>query len=425
MTTTNLPITLSQEQQAAVGKLVDFIADPGPPSPFFVFSGYAGTGKTFCMREILARTKGSAIEMAFTAPTNKAAKVLRAITENASTIYSLLGLRVDKNGELKQVVAGKPPEGLANLDVVWIDEGSMVNSTLMRELTAAAKKYNFKVVFMGDPAQLPPVGEAESPIWKLPVNAVLTEVRRHDNQILDLVTEIREVVASPAPCVALKNNHTEDEGVWKLSKADFRKSIAKAVDEGKFADGSNSKIIAWRNVRVGEYNDLVRYCLFGAAAQTNSFLAGDRIVAGGPCERNDVQLLATDDEAIVDVVTACQHPMHPKYRALELKCTTELGATVRLLVCHPESAAAYAKDCSDLADQARELPRLWKKFWELKEIFHDIRYSYAITAHRSQGSTYENVWVDYQDVLLNRNRREAFQCLYVACSRPTTRLVLA
>jgi hypothetical protein len=50
---------------------------------------------------------------------------------------------------------------------------------------------------------------------------------------------------------------------------------------------------------------------------------------------------------------------------------------------------------------------------------------YGATVHRAQGSTYETVWVDYQDILKNRNRREAFQCLYVACSRPTTKLLLA
>ena len=64
-------------------------------------------------------------------------------------------------------------------------------------------------------------------------------------------------------------------------------------------------------------------------------------------------------------------------------------------------------------------------FWALKELFHDVKYAYAITAHRAQGSTYENVYVDYQDILMNRERREAFQCLYVACSRPTTKLILA
>jgi len=59
-----------------------------------------------------------------------------------------------------------------------------------------------------------------------------------------------------------------------------------------------------------------------------------------------------------------------------------------------------------------------------QDLFHPVKYAYALTAHRSQGSTYENVWVDTSDILYNRERREAFQCLYTACSRPTKRLNL-
>ena len=418
-------VNLTEEQLAAVNALTDFLQDPNPPSPYFVFAGYAGTGKTFCMREVLARVQGSRINIAFTAPTNKAAKVLKEITGSAGTIYSLLGLRIDKSGELKQLVSGKPPEGLEDIDAIFLDEGSMVNRNLKLELDKAVERYDLKIVFMGDAAQLPPVGETHSPIWDLPINASLLKVMRHDNQILDLVTAIRQVINSPAPCIDIKSNHDASGGVWKMSKAAFKQSIYEAAHFGEFADGTDSKIIAWRNVKVGEYNNLVRAAIFGAEADQNTFLAGDRIVAAAPCERGDVQLMTTDEEAVVESVLACKHPMEPKYQALELKCTTENGKAIRLLVLHPNSKTQFEFDCQSLAHQAAANGRLWKKFWELKDIFHDIRYAYAITAHRSQGSTYKNVWVDYQDILSNRTRKEAFQCFYVAASRPTTNLYLA
>jgi ATP-dependent exoDNAse (exonuclease V) alpha subunit len=68
---------------------------------------------------------------------------------------------------------------------------------------------------------------------------------------------------------------------------------------------------------------------------------------------------------------------------------------------------------------------LWKKFWAFKESFHSARHAYAITAHRAQGSTYQIAFVDYRDILLNRNRQEAARCLYVATSRPKKELYLA
>ena len=421
---TQTSVQLNDQQVIAIQQLVSFIQDPNPPAPFFVLAGYAGTGKTFCMREVVAQAQRGHTVFKFTAPTNKAAKVLREIVGEASTIYALLGLTVTTKGELKEVTAGKKVN-LSDIDVVVVDEGSMVNRILLQYILAAAEKFGTKFIFLGDPAQLPPVGEPESPIWGLGTNAALTKVMRHENQVLDLVTSIRDVVNHPAPCINIKSDHDEVGGVWKFAKATFRESIYKAAINGQFADGAVSKVIAWRNVRVGEYNALIRNAIYGAEAQQQLYLPGERVVAGGPCARGDEPLMNTDEEAIVEGVVDCQHPMEPKYKAIELKATTEGGKLVRLLCLHPASMAQYQHDCELLAADARAKPQLWPKFWRLKELFHDIRYAYAITAHRSQGSTYEDTWVDYGDILLNRNRREAFQCLYVACSRPTTRLYLS
>jgi AAA domain/UvrD-like helicase C-terminal domain len=417
-------IELNEDQALAVEKMLEFIQDPDPDSPFFVLIGGAGTGKTFCMREVVARVASSRVKFAFTAPTNKAAKVLAAVTGEASTIYSLLMLRIDKTGELKKLVNGQEPEHLKDVDVIVLDEASMVNKELLKALSDAVVKYNLKVIFMGDAAQLPPVGEASSPVWALGINAELTRVMRHDNQILSMVTEIREVINHPAPSVNVRTMKDDDGGVFKLSYKGLRTSIYEAALEGRFADGGQSKVIAWRNVRVKVYNDLIRQALWGAAAETTPYFAGERIVAAAPCIRGEETVMTTDEEAVVESAVDCLHPLESKYHGIELRCRTETNKLVRLLVIHPASIAQFEADSERLAHDARAMPKLWKKFWDHKELFHDVKYAYAITAHRSQGSTYKDVWVDYADVLLNRNRKEAFQCLYVAASRPTTNLYL-
>ena len=403
--------------------MLDFMADPD--QFFFTLSGYAGTGKTFLMQEIVARCSKSSAQFAFTAPTNKAAKVLRALTGEACTIYSLLGLRIEKNGELKELVGGGAPRDLSELDVIFLDEASMVNSKLLLLLREIVKFHRVKLIFLGDPAQLPPVGEVSSPVWGLGCTATLTQVLRYDNQILKLVTAIRETVESLTPSISIRSDNSAGEGVWKLTKAAFKQSIYDEAGRGAFSDSCKSKVIAWRNARVEEYNDLIRRAIFGAEAIPGNFLLGDRIIAAAPCKRGEDSLLATDEEAIVEGVIITTHPTHPQYKAFELKCRSETGAVIRLTVLHPMSAGAFENDCQSLAHQAKQYPKMWKAFWGLKDIFHEVKYGYAITAHRSQGSTYETVWVDYQDILLNRARKEAFQCLYVACSRPTTRLLLA
>lgn len=414
----------TEQQMDAIEQLLEFIQDPMTFQWYFVFRGYAGTGKTSCMEEVARRAANSRVKFVYTAPTNKAAKVLREIVGEACTIYSLLGLRVDKNGETKQVVGGKPVD-LSDLDVIVIDEASMINAHLFDLLRDAADKWSLKVIFMGDPAQLPPVKENESMALQGPNAVELTDVKRHDNQILELVTEIRKVIWSPAPSINIRSNNDGHEGVWKLDKNSFKRQIFSAAAAGEFADGRTSKIIAWRNVRVGEYNNIARHAIYGAEAQPGFYLPGDRIVAAGPCERGDVQIMSTDDEAIVESFIECKHPIEPRYHAIELKVRTEDNRVERLLVVHPVSLAQWQADCEMLAHEARANPKLWKRYWEAKDIFHDIRYAYALTAHRSQGSTYTNAYVDYQDVLYNRNRREAFQCLYVAASRARKCLYLA
>lgn len=420
-----LTISLTAEQQSAVSALLDFIADPDPSHLFFTFSGFAGTGKTFCMREVISRCGGSKAKFAFTAPTNKAAKELRRVTGEACTIYSLLGLRIDKSGEIKQLVTGKAPVDLSDYDVIFIDEGGMVNKNLFTILEDKCQANNVKVVFMGDRAQLPPIGEPESIVWRQPTGASLSKVMRHDNQILTLVTEIRSVMDSVAPSITIKSAHDAAGGVWKMSKGAFKEAIYAAAERGEFADGAKAKVLAWRNVRVGEYNQLIRQAIYGAVALPGTFMLGERIVAAAPCVRGEDTLMNTDDEAIVESALDCQHPLEPKYKAIELKCRTELNKVIRLIVLHPESKAQFDNDSQALAHEAKGNGKLWKKFWDHKDLFHDVKYAYALTVHRAQGSTYETVYVDYQDVLLNRSRREAFQCLYVACSRPTTRLYLA
>ncbi len=418
-------VRLNSEQEVAVQALLDFIADPEPPSPFFVLGGSAGTGKTFCMREVLARCSRSRAKFAFTAPTNKAAKVLRAIVGEACTIFSLLGLRIEKNGEVKTLETGKPAIDLTDIDVIFIDEGGMVNRHLCNLLTQEAAAYRLKVVFMGDPCQLPPVGEEASPIWAFEQGAFLTRVMRHDNQILKLVTAIRVSVGVFNPSIIIKSDNNGEEGVWKFTARGFKEAIYSAAQKGAFSDTAKGKVIAWRNVRVGEYNDIIRSAIFGAAAVSGFYLLGDRLIATAPCKRGEDVLLATDDEAIVEGALETKHPFDQRYEAIELKCRTEMNALVRILVLHPRSQLDFDNDSAALAHAAKANPKLWRKFWEHKELFHEVKYAYAITAHRSQGSTYETVFVDYQDILYNRNRKEAFQCLYVACSRPTKALILA
>ena len=418
--------TLNQEQAAALQEISTFLASP---SPFFVLRGSAGTGKTFCIRKLVETHKGRVV---FTAPTNKATKVLReSVTlpdykPECRTIYSLLGLRMEANGEVKELRASESDEeklDLSQYRAVIVDEGSMVNAAVMEHISKAAAAFNLKFIFLGDPAQLPPVGEATSPIWKIETGASLTKVMRHDNAILELATRMREQVNRMAPSITLAANNDGKEGIWKYGTA-FQREIVESALAGEFTQPAGSKVIAWRNVEVDKFNQLIRRTIFPQV--TDPWVTGDRVLFTSPAkDLDDKPMASTDDEGEIERVEVEYHPIYGQFKIWRITITLDDNRIAVARVLHADSQAAYAEECEHLAVIARSNSRKWQDFWKFKEAFHQIRYAYAITAHRAQGSTYDTVFVYWQDILLNRNRQEAFRCLYVACTRPKRCLVLS
>jgi len=414
------------EQNIAIKAMMEFLEDP--LKRMFVLEGPAGTGKTFCMSAFAAQVKGRLI---FTAPTNKATKVLRdTITTKdykpeCCTTYSLLGLRMEANGEVKELATPDETFDLTKYRAIVVDEGSMVNSFLMTYIRAQADAQNLKVIFMGDRCQLPPVKESRSPIWAIEDRATLSTIMRFDNQILALSKTIRECQKMMFPRITLRSDNADGEGVWCLSSSEFREKILEETSAGLFSRPNGAKAIAWRNQRVHEINSFIRKRLFANAAE-QFWLPTDRITLTGPAKDLNGEIVATtDDEGTVETVRVHPHPGFENIKVWSLGVRFDDNRFGQLNVLHADSQAAYNREKQQRADAAKMERRKWKLFWEFCEMFHEARHAYACTAHRSQGSTYEKAFVDYKDILMNQNRLEAYQCLYVAATRPKKELYLA
>ena len=418
---------LNDEQEKAVQMMEGFLASP---DLFFLLIGPAGTGKTYTMKELVRRVKS---RMIFTAPTNKATKVLRDVFQNEDlgdcyepecrTIYSLLGLQIKPDGEIKVLTHPEDPVELGRYKLVVVDEASMINSNLWGYIQETAKEQRVKFIFMGDAAQLPPVGEANSPVWSITNKAELTKVMRHDNQILALATSLRKVVDHPAPSVVMFSDNENGEGVWRLPIHSFEELIVKEAEAGTFSEIGKVKAIAWRNVTVEKLNALIRRKIF---TEPGDYFPGDRIIIMEPAKdfTSGDTVATTDSEGTIERSTEAYHPTYGEFKCHRLVVLMDDGHPVTLWVLHASAAPSFHKKVSDLAAYAKVNRRLWKDYWAFREAFHSIRYGYAITAHRAQGSTYDKVFVNMGDVLCNRNRQEAFRCLYVACTRPRKQLIL-
>lgn len=158
-------VRLTPQQGRAARLILDWFS--GSDAQYFVLCGYAGTGKTYLVNYIVYRLgleKGE--EVAYVAPTGKAATVLSMMGNPASTVHSLIYQReeeliTDENGEVLGVrfLGFKRRDKLASsLRLIIVDETSMVSDEMAKDILS----YGIKVLFLGDTAQLPPVEGSNS-----------------------------------------------------------------------------------------------------------------------------------------------------------------------------------------------------------------------------------------------------------------------
>jgi exodeoxyribonuclease-5 len=356
----------------------------------------------------MTSSKGK-LEICMSAPTNKAVSVLRKTLNNNKvlykTIYALLGLRMEADGGVKEL-KDSGEDSLNTLKLIIVDEGSMISSILLEYMESKLSLVDTKVVIIGDKEQLPPVGEIDSPIWnKYPTNYELTEVMRHQNAILTYVQSIR---ANPNPSI-------DSPGLPVVFDDDitYMETISEHAERGEFHDGT-AKAIAYRNMTVDFMNKFIR-SKYPLTKSEEEYVEGDRIVFSEPFSIDKVPVASTDQEGVITSTRVTTHTVHRMLNVWKLGITLEGGRTCTATVIHENSRDMLNIILNGHAN-AKPKPE-WYKFWTLKDSFQHIKHAYAITSHRSQGSTFCNIFVDMGDIFLNKNVEERTKCFYVACSR--------
>ncbi|HYQ90985.1 MAG TPA: AAA family ATPase, partial [Candidatus Competibacteraceae bacterium] len=210
-----------------------------------VLGGYAGTGKTFTVTELLKGYLGTR-PLVVTAPTHKAVHVLRGmgLPENPpalryATIHSVLGLQpiYDVNtGEQQLRQTG--PVDLPRNALLVVDECSMVGRELYAPILRAAARASAQVLFVGDPAQLPPVKEQVSPTFTQTAHQVtLTTIVRQarDHPLLALATQLRETLDG-APFPRITTHVVAERGVKVVEPAEFEAALLASFASPAYAE---------------------------------------------------------------------------------------------------------------------------------------------------------------------------------------------
>ncbi|MGB7414395.1 MAG: AAA family ATPase [Thermosynechococcaceae cyanobacterium] len=420
--------TLNDSQQQALEALQAFAE--GADS-FFVLEGYAGTGKTTLLQAFVAQLQimGDPRSIVFSAFTNKATKVLAQMMAqwglgvDCLTCCQLLGLRPQINpetGEQDFVPDKDQKSSFGKYDLVIVDECSMVNQNLWELLTTEVSCFypSVQILFVGDSAQLPPVNETASQTFVAISNkALLTEVVRYGGAIGVLAESIRCGLESQRlPRLITALNDTQTEGTVVLKTSDWERQLVRAFScDRSQADPDYVRALAYTNKRVNALNRQIRDAIFGA--EVPRFVPEERLIAMHP-------IFGTEDEILMQTSSECvvEEAWEDESQGWRIWCLyveNDANLVFTLRVLHESEQARFTRELDQLA-KAKQ----WQDFWSLKQRFASVNYSYALTIHKSQGSTFQNVFVDLPDAMRNRNIRERNQLLYVAVTRAAKRLFI-
>lgn len=363
-------MALSPQQEGAISAVNTWLSDLSGPQVFYL-AGYAGTGKTTIARK-LAEDAGNVLFGAFT---GKAALVLRSKgCEGASTIHSMIYRADEDDDGITKFKLNKRDSPARAANLIVIDEVSMVDEKLGSDLLWFGKK----VLVLGDPAQLPPVGgegyfTARKPDW------MLTEVHRQaaESPVLRLATDVRE-------------GRRLDLGAYGSSLVIRRDQVGQKMVLGvdQVLTGTNKT----RRVTNKKIRDLL--------GRSGRFVKGERVVA----LRND------SDRGLLNgsLWQVSEVEMSDADETEMIVKPLDSGMSVNSVQVRTHHAWLDGRE--------KELP------WHEQRNYQPFEYAYALSVHKAQGSQWDSVLILDESRVF---REDASKHLYTAITRAAERVIVA
>lgn len=451
------PLTPTAQQEEAFIALGNFFSAFGP-SRCFVMRGYAGTGKTTLVGTVVRLLPSLSLRSVLLAPTGRAAKVMsRYAGKSAFTIHKKIYRK--KVALAMDSTFGLAPNPHKNTLFI-VDEASMIanertffgSKGLLDDLMEYVRSGdNCAVMFVGDTAQLPPVGMLQSPAldgkyleaaYGLTVFAIeMTDVVRQEQQsgVLANATRVRQLIQA-------EKADSDPPGFPQLRTAGyrdvFRMTGQRLIDGLNYAYDTygmdNTLVICRSNKNANLYNQHIRNTIL---YREEELTGGDHVMV----VRNNYYWLAQEterdgfiangDTALVRRVRNVheQHGFRFADVTLEFADMEELeplSCRVILESLHSESAQLSDDDQQRLYESVMEdyahLPNKDERLAALKAdpYFNalQIKFAMAVTCHKAQGGQWDVVFVDQgylNDDMLNT---EFLRWLYTAITRAVKEL---
>jgi exodeoxyribonuclease-5 len=454
--------SLNQDQKMAFNELRDFVYDRNN-NGIYVIKGWAGTGKTYCVslfvRYILGvvYTDKKWYKVAVTGPTNKSVRVIKKSTGlvsprvNFSTIHKILGLRerITEDGRQEFVNEGNFRPAIEGYKLLIIDEVSMLSDELFHKIVKYRDR--IKIICMGDPAQIPPVGKSDCipftddlhEMYGIKTVELKTVMRqKNENPIIGASVAIREnleIEKSPIECTNKFDKNGEGIEFLNLSLQEVRKSIPDILSTyfktDRFQENPEyCKIIAWRNKTVSVMNSLVRRTIYGEKMIKNKILVGEKLIANDPIIEDDFILFNTNDEFTVEEIkiktqTIKVDEISEKFKYYEARVSYiddgEKKCYAYIDILHEDSEEDFVRFSNILKFRAIEKKgkeKSWIKYYKIMRRYANVNFAYCITCHKAQGSTYDISFVLEDDIDLNWDTLERNRIKYTAYTRASKKV---
>lgn len=447
----HLPYTPNAQQSQLIDVLARFVVDDDLQSTVFMLNGYAGTGKTSLTAALVNALEDFGIKAVLLAPTGRAAKVFGNFSHHpAYTIHRHIYRSDLESGSFTSIKENKARNGT----IFIVDESSMIDTSdnmsrtinLLDDLLQFVYSgHNTRLIFLGDPAQLPPVNSAaDEGLYKAlrrrffhVIRAVLTSTVRQSahSGILYNATWLRRAMHKdimPAPKIFV----SMFDDVDVVEGADLADELQKCYSRY----GMEETIIITRsNKRAVDYNIAVRNTLL---EYTRLLSRGDMVMVAKnnyfwTKKVKGLEFIANGDMGVIEKVNGWEEFAGMEFADVELcfpdhdDITIEAKANISGLV---SDAPALSNDqmrnltlaCMDnpevyapgTPDTARVVGLRNDPFYNALQ----LKYGYAVTCHKAQGGQWKAVFIDMGFLPDDSGNKEFYRWLYTAVTRASEKL---
>lgn len=456
-------ITYNKEQQSAIVNAVSFLKTNTDPTQYYVIEGKAGTGKTTIAKEILKEFEDEQIYVA--AVSHKAKGVIKSSFGDDTrgkkffSIAGLLGMKGINDNDtqttkfqvgLKVPLLDNPPALLV------IDEASMITEDVLKKIIDINSSLSrpFQMLFLGDIGQIQPIRDEQSEFYRTHKDLLNKKSdifnSKHKSK---LITRVRQGEANPILPYAdyfwensqkenpelnptqhiVRNNQITDNGslLFSNSEAEVLNSVIKAVRNAVEKGLTNHvKIVTYHVNEKTELNQKIHEALFG---KDSDYSNGDMLILNSPYDLPDVNATMENSSEIqiksIQDTDVDEFGVHTLYLETNGTAYTRTGNEQKdcvIQVVSRNDIGLYNQKLQELASRAKRQTnralkkQAWGDFWEYKGRYADVDFGYAITAHKSQGSTYDIVVVDEKDIMgtTATSNQEKSELIYTALTRP-------